>query len=171
MLWKAVWRMDKHTRILYGDLVYDIIFGWVKNKMFYFYKAFLFDFPGNIWYLTFLKIPYLINLFTMACSARQKGRGQHVAIKEGVGEGWGTLKNQSCDRLIQIHLVIFAVLSLVRISTDSRTARSGWRRTSTPTSTSPPSSLMTTGTSLFHLLLLVVSMSPRMDINSNLNHR
>ena len=45
-----------------------------------------------------------------------------------------------------------------------------WRGTSSPTSTSPPSSLMTTGTQLFHLILLVLSMLTEVNKMFNSNH-
>ena len=67
-------------------------------------------------------------------------------------------------------VAIATTLSVSRYTTGTRTARPSWRRTSTPTSTSPPSSLMTTGTYLFYLVLFVLSMSPRMEIYSNSNH-
>ena len=49
-------------------------------------------------------------LFTTDRSARQKGRGQHVAIK---GEGVEMLRNQSCDWSTRFMKVILLGLSLV----------------------------------------------------------
>ena len=54
-------------------------------------------------------IQFLV-FFTTARSARQKGRGQHVAIK---GEVEGMLRNQSCDWLTRFMKVILLGLSLV----------------------------------------------------------
>ena len=51
-----------------------------------------------------------ILFFTTALSARQKGRGQHVAIK---GEVEGMLRNQSCDWSTRFMKVILLGLSLV----------------------------------------------------------
>ena len=50
-------------------------------------------------------------VFTMACSARQKGRGPHLPIRLW---GKGTPKNLSCDWLMWICLVI----SVVRFNTN-----------------------------------------------------
>ena len=53
-----------------------------------------------------------IFLFTTDRSARQKGRGQHVAIK-GEGVEKEMLRNQSCDWSTRFMKVILLGLSLV----------------------------------------------------------